>query len=299
MIDDGAVALAIENPNMFVNGVKGLSLLIVPTIDIVPVEGIVLEYFHATTHGIAKTISGAWLGDDGCEDVPYYIGSPDNLDKLNKLVKCIHLPVEATRAARDFESWADWKGKELDNFIIFHSVPLVEKLLPKPYVDHWVLLVQAMHYLLQEQVTENNLLQAHNLLREFERRAADLYPERHMTYNMHIVSRHLSENCRSWGPLWSVNGYCFEDGNRILMSKIHANKGIASQVCRALSHIKCLEILRSHVSSPFSDKFQSDIEKKTVNSCIYVLNDKYFGPQKTFTPTNEEMFICHQKGICW
>lgn len=296
MIDDGAVAVALEDPTMFVNGVKGLSpLLTVPTMHIV--DGMVLEYFHAAAHGIAKTFLGAWLGDDGCEDVPYYIGSPANLDKLNKLVKCIHLPVEARRAARDFEDWADWKGKELDNFISFHSVPLIEKLLPLPYVKHWVMFVQAMHFLLQEQVTLNNLEQAHVLLREFGRKVPELYPERHMTYNLHIISRHLAENSRRWGPLWSMNGYCFEDGNRILMSKIHANKGIASQVCRALSHIKCLEILRSHVSTPFTKKFQSDIEKKTVNSCMYVLNDKYFGPQKSFNPTNEEIFICNQKGI--
>lgn len=299
IIDDGTIVTALDGANPSMNGVTGLSpLLTVPTFHIV--YGMILEYFHAGGHGIAKTIGGAWLGDDGCDDdVPYYIGAPEKLDKIDKLIKCINLPVEARRSVRGIDEWAKWKGRELENFILYHSVPILEELLPRRYLNHWLLFVQAMHFLLQEEFTEDHISQACNLLREFGTKVSELYPQHHMTYNLHIVSRHLAENSRRWGPLWSVNGYSYEDGNRILKDKIHANKGISSQVCRALSHTQSLEILRSQMSTPFSEKFQSDIEKKTVSSCIYIQNDKYFGPQKNFSPTNEEIFICRQKSIRW
>jgi hypothetical protein len=228
--------------------------------------------------------------------VPYYIGSPENLHKLNKWSKKIHLPVEARRAVRDFDEWANWKGREWENFILYTSVILVQTLLPKAYLSHWILFVQSMHYLLQDEISEDDIKQAERLLRLFATKLPQLYPEHHLTYNMHIVTKHLAEHCRRWGNLWSVNGYSFEDGNRILKNKIHANKGIASQVCRALSHIKSLGILRSHVSTPYSDKFQNDIEKNAVSSCIYIGNDKYFGRQK-MNPTDEEIFLYNQKGI--
>lgn len=199
IIADGSAVTALDHQNASVNGVTGVSpLLLVPTFDII--DGMILEYFHAAAHGIAKTLFGAWLGDDGCEkEIPYYIGQPDNIDQMNKLIRSIRHPVEARRCARELDDFADWKGREFENFVLYHSVPILAKILPANYLKHWCLFVQAMHLLLQDEVTEANLTQASILLRDFGTMIPDLYPERHLTYNMHIVTMHLAENCRRWG----------------------------------------------------------------------------------------------------
>lgn len=298
IINDASMVLAMEEEDASVNGVTGLSPLIsIPTFHII--NGMLLEYFHAACHGVCKTIMGAWLGEDGADVVenPFYIGSPDNLKKLNKMMNSIHLPVEARRILRDLIDWAYWKGRELENFILYVSVPLLEHILPKRFLSHWILFVQAMHFLLQDTVTEKHRLQASALLHSYGMKVAELYPQRHRTYNNHIVSEHLAEHCERWGPLWCVNGYSYENGIRILNGKIYSSYGVASQICRALSHSKSLEILRAQVSTPFTEKFKDDIEKRKKSNCIYVLEDKYLGYAKKIQLTNEEIFILNQQHI--
>ncbi|KAJ1523185.1 hypothetical protein ONE63_001074 [Megalurothrips usitatus] len=272
------------------------AVLEIPTMNIV--DGMVLEYFHAAAHGVTKWFVDAWLGDYGA-DVPFYFGKPENKKKLDKLLMSIHLPVEARKGARPISDVGNWTGRDYENFFLYLSVVVLTDVLPRRYLQHWSLFVQGMHFLLQAEVTEYYLLEGGRLLKEFGCMTSDLYPENFMTYNLHIVSFHLAENCKRWGPLFAINGYSFEDGNRIVKSKIHASKGIASQVCRSYSQSQALEILRAHVGSASSKKFQNDIEKKAVASCIYVGGDKYFSgiKQKTFSPTLQESFLFNQKSV--
>lgn len=298
LITDGTAAMVMDGSrDNSVNGVTGLSpLLNVKTMDMV--DGIILEYFHACAHGICKSFLKAWLGEDGCDKtILYYIGTPLILEKLNSFLDSIKLPVEARRSARKLTEVGQWKGREFENFILYTSIPLLRTTLRPRYLQHWMKFVQAMHFLLQEEATESEFKKAEDLLLEFGREVANLYPDRYLTYNLHIVTWHLVQNCRRWGPAWCINGYSFEAGNKLLKGQIHANLGVASQVCRAQSHFKSLEILQNEVATAFSDRFRRDIEKKTDGKCIIISEDKYHGPEKRFKPTRQETFLCHQKAV--
>ncbi|KAK3916803.1 1-(5-phosphoribosyl)-5-[(5-phosphoribosylamino)methylideneamino] imidazole-4-carboxamide isomerase, partial [Frankliniella fusca] len=218
IIADGTAALALmENvPNFHVNGVKGISpVLTLSSMDII--DGMILEYFHAAAHGVAKTFLNGWLGEDGC-DQPFYIGTPTNLEKIDGLLKHIKLPVEARKPTRLLSQLGVWKGRDYENFILYLS-PVLQNILPLRYLNHWNLFVQGIHLLLQQELPEINIRKAQELLQRFGRQTEQLYPERYLLYNVHIICEHLAENCDNWGPCWSINGYCFEDGNRILKNK--------------------------------------------------------------------------------
>lgn len=209
IVADGSAAMVLDGRDNSVNGVTGLSpLLTVKSINIV--DGMILEYFHATAHGIAKTLLSSYT-----------------------------------------------------------SIPLLTSTLRPRYLQHWAGFVQAMHYLLQEIVREDQRQRAEELLTNFGKKMELLYPDKYLTYNLHTVTSHLAENCQRWGPAWSINGYSFENGNKILKGQIHANLGIASQVCRAQSHSKSLDILETQTGTVFSAKFRSDIEKKNCREMHY------------------------------
>lgn len=296
IIADGSAAMLIDSgPDRSVNGVTGLSpMLTVKSFNIV--DGMILEYFHATAHGVAKSFLGAWLGDDGTGK-DYYIGTPLILEKLDGFMDSIRLPKEARRSTRKITEMSHWKGREFENFILYTSIPLLRSTLRPRYLQHWMLFVQAMHFILQEEVYESYFQKAEKLMQDFAVGMEDLYPDRLLTYNFHIVTKHLIENCRRWGPAWGINGYSYEGGNKILKGHIHANLGVASQVCRALSHSKSIDILKTHCATAFSTRFQSDIEKKHIERIIIISEDNYLGSTKKFKPTREESFLCQQRGL--
>lgn len=78
--------------------------------------------------------------------------------------------------------------------------------------------------------------------------------------------------------------------------KTGTNLGIASQVCCVPSHSISLDILQSQAGTPFTEKFRSDFEKKTV-ICINIYKEtpntleckRYLN-----VPTRELTFICRQ-----
>ena len=56
-----------------------------------------------------------------------------------------------------------WKASEYRNFLLLYSAGILKDLLPK-YLEHWMLLVNAMTILLQIKIFENDLETAHLLI---------------------------------------------------------------------------------------------------------------------------------------
>jgi hypothetical protein len=59
-----------------------------------------------------------------------------------------------------------WKASEYRNFLLLYSAGILKDLLPK-YLEHWMLLVNAMTILLQIKISDRDLETAHLLIMKF------------------------------------------------------------------------------------------------------------------------------------
>ena len=66
-------------------------------------------------------------------------------------------------------------GSELRNWLTFFSIPILHGILPNPYLTHFSLLVAAILKLLSENITQDNLGNAADYLKEFYLKFPHLY----------------------------------------------------------------------------------------------------------------------------
>ena len=142
LLQDSVEALRTKK---IVNGVKYLCLLS-PAPLFHPVDGFIADQMHAKDEGTTKSFVKAWCGEDG--ETPYYIGQPDNMDKLRKRAAQVRAPKELRKSLRDLSHLAYFTGRELENFALFFSIPLLMEILPTRFLMHWALYVQVNYVLL-------------------------------------------------------------------------------------------------------------------------------------------------------
>lgn len=314
VFEDGAAAVILRrrNKDAHVNGVIGVSPLHIIGNDLDIIKGMIVDFLHLGARGIPSQIAGAWFGDDG-SDKEYYIGTPENLKRINFLIKKLSDPKELRRTLREIEDMPFYKARDWENWMLYHSLPIISnfhlvslpgsaqdaedacKPLPMKYIKHWALYVEAMHIILRTKVTFENLDRAHRLLIEFVARTEDLYGRKHMTYNMHILC-HLCHNVKFWGQPWAICAYCFESMNGTLKDVIHANRGIPKQILRAISHVEAIRILKSTASTAHTKKFEEDLNRRLKNF-IKIRDFTILGKTKTFTPSEPELYACNEASI--
>lgn len=277
-----------------VNGVTGVTPLF--RLDFFdPVKGMILDYPHNCCYGVARQMAGAWLGSDGAKQ-PYYIGSPANMEKLDKKLLYIKPPKETRHRTRPLSDWNYFSMRQWENFILFYSVPVLHGILPAKYLKHWMLFVQACHILLRSKIKRTLLQEAEKCLIEFVRGVEEYYSLKHMTYNVHILL-HLVQNVRNWSAAWCLSTYPFESENGKLKRVIFSSMGIPHQVIRVICRDQALSILRARVSNEKTEKYEKDLTSKELLKCIYVQDMKCLGSKTKFTPTDQEFFLCERHGL--
>ena len=117
--------------------------------------------------------------------------------------------------------------------------------LPQPYINHWCLLVCAMHILLNASISSNDLHLASEYLKAFYEKAPELYPSIVCTANLHSVI-HISQFVKDWGPLWCYSTFGYENLNGFLLRQCHGTGNVLPQVCRSL-------IIRQKLNQTASD----------------------------------------------
>jgi hypothetical protein len=292
-----------------VNGVVNASpLLCSPKLDIV--SGMVVDYLHNVCLGVTRQFFRLMLGLDGIDQTPitkknppYYIGSPENLDKLNAKIALIQPPIEVRNMIRYLDDIANFKGKEYENLVLYYSIPILTNVLHDNYLKHWSLFVHALHLLLSEKITEQELETADDLLHRFVKQVQILYknqsndlPCKQMTFNVHLLL-HLVDHVRRWGPLMRVSAFAFESGNGDMKRKIKANKGIPKQILRSYGQNCALHLLRNHVSSVQTERFRQKICPDDPGRTEYVDDEtKLCGASLKFNPTNHEKWLLEEAG---
>lgn len=114
-----------------------------------------------------------------------------------------HPPNEFSRPPRSTQKHCKYcKASELSYWLLCYSLPLLMEFLPSLYWHHYALLVCAMHILLGDSISANQIDATELMLMDFYKLLPELYGESSCTANAHLLTKYV----RLWGPLWTYNG---------------------------------------------------------------------------------------------
>lgn len=122
------------------------------------------------------------------------------------------------------------------------------------------------------------------LLQGFTSRAAKLYGERCMSFNVHQLT-HLTEAARNFGPLWAHSAFTFESGNGHLTRLVTAANGVAQQVLERVVMEQELQLFLScstvpHVIKQLCHEF---LGYPKVQKAFHIAGACFFGVPKEVT----------------
>ena len=145
--------------NQSVFGVKGPSpLLGIPDFNII--DRFVVDYMHCIDLGVIRYLSRLWF--DSCNHAEaWFIGR--HLACINNRLNNMHPPSSIIRLARSLLFRKFWKALEWRAFTVFYAPFIRHDILPAVYLEHFMLLSEALYLLLQENVTQANICQSRDL----------------------------------------------------------------------------------------------------------------------------------------
>lgn len=117
----------------------------------------------------------------------------------------------------------------------------------KCFLEHLASLSEAIHLLLGDHISKEDLQRAESLLDDFYKNFSQLYEEGSCGLNVHNFGAHLVFYVRSWGPLWAWSCFPFEDWNSALLSSVHGT-GIVTRQCLRVREIQ-LQISNIEIST--------------------------------------------------
>ncbi|EEC15543.1 hypothetical protein IscW_ISCW024707, partial [Ixodes scapularis] len=130
-----------------VRGVKTVSPLInLEHFDIV--WGFVPDYMHCALLGVGRQFLEYWLEGTG-ED--FYVGN--KIAELDDKLLGVRPPKDVRRMPRSLKDRKFWKAKELENWILYYSIPVMDSILGDCYLRHWAQLVESLHVMLEKEIS--------------------------------------------------------------------------------------------------------------------------------------------------
>ena len=233
------------------------------------VKSFVPDFLHCGLFGVARQFCRYWFGSG-----KFGFTIRKSRNEIDELLNKQIVNSAAQKLPRTVQERRHWKAMEFLNWLIYYSVPMICQFLEKKYVDHWLLLVEGMYILLQNEITFDELNHSKRLIESFQRGAQRLYGVTSMTSNVHQLT-HLVESVFNWGPLPAHNGFPFENANGLLLNTIHGAKGVKEQISRAIGFRKCLRYLESDLND--SEYEYVGTKLRYTKKSFKLGNHRYFG----------------------
>lgn len=118
------------------------------------VWGYPVDYMHEILLGVTKQMWNIWI-TPGHE----FSLTAKKCSIINKRLLTIKPPHEIHRLPRDLMSKAKWKVTKWRSWLLFYSYPCLRGVLENKFLQSFLLLVQSVYFLLQTDISEENLLQ--------------------------------------------------------------------------------------------------------------------------------------------
>jgi len=198
----------------------------------------------------------------------------------NKLCS-ITPPSTCKRLPRSLEDVKFWKGSEMRAWLLYYSLPCLEKYWPVEFLRHHSLLVYGIHTLLKDSLTAEEINFAEKALKKYAEELPILYNKvEEQTYNLHLVCFHYAQSARYLGPLFAHSAFVFESANFKLGQTIHSTGHIVATELHLTSLIH-------NFTNVLSYKYKSSKEYKSFSSNEKYI--KYLGAQVVVSAIGEEI----------
>ncbi|KAJ1518944.1 hypothetical protein ONE63_011446 [Megalurothrips usitatus] len=243
-----------------VNGFLGISVLLKFT-DLLDsfscnpfsiVWGVSIDYMHAALEGVTSDLF----------NIIANILTTDQLEMLNARLQEITPPQGMTRRPRSFTDRVYWKAKEFRAVLLYYILPCLDGILDDRYYANLKMFVNAMHILLSDAITPDQLAEASTCLDNFCVGYQRLYGMVNVSYNLHVC-RHFAEQVKRYGGLWCFGNFVFESGNGYLLKLVRGTKSVANEIAVKHSAIKAAtKVIAGNDVSDDAIKFCSTITKR-------------------------------------
>lgn len=250
-----------------IQGVRRISPLIhLEGFDVV--HGFTPDFMHCILIGVVRQITN------------YIIAGmrPPQRKLLDDALMKFRVPAKLSRLPRSTKMRADWKAKEWENWVLYYSVPLFELIcISDEILEHWIILVDALHIVLGKKIHPDDLKKAHKLLKKFMHRTEKLYTTQAMTYNLHQLG-HIVKSVREFGPLQCHSAFPFESANYSMVQAIKSANGVIDQIIRYINLQKSVNILRKHVYPAAQEhvrEYMNSMQRTSISNCVKV-SDKIY-----------------------
>ena len=239
-------AIATGNP---VFGVKGPSWLsVVPGYNVI--EGDTVDYMHCVLLGVTKMLLKLWFDSKHSNEL-WYCGN--QIEEADSKLLQIKPPCAINRTPRSIQQHRNyWKASEYRAWLLYYSIPVMLFILPTEYLAHHMLLVEAIHLLLNNSIAPEMLEKAEKLIQHYCFKVQYYYTKRCYTANMHLLL-HLPQVVLKYGPLYSYSCFAYEGLNGHLLNAVKGTQHVDQQVIQSLNIKRNLpRLIQSHIV-PASD----------------------------------------------
>lgn len=207
-------------------GVKEKSILYeIPEFDVI--KNIDVDWMHCVGLGVCRKFGNLWFDSINCKE-KFYFGHL--LKEVDKMLISYKPSLEISRTARSISDRVHWKAHEWVIWLLFYSIPTLESLFSRKYVEHWSLLFESVAILLKNSILKSEILYAKKCLLQFIEETKTSYGEKFVSFNVHSLG-HLAESVINWGPLFIHNAFIYEDYNQALQSYVKSSNGVSLQIC--------------------------------------------------------------------
>ncbi|XP_078533887.1 LOW QUALITY PROTEIN: uncharacterized protein LOC144820125 [Lissotriton helveticus] len=245
-------------------------------------RGFVIDYMHGVCSGIMKLLMTIWFTKEyKHHSYSFY----DKVKIVNVYLKQIKPTLDVSRVPRSVDELPYWKASEFRNFLLFYGMPVLKHVLDRSRYLHFCLLMKAIHKLLNDDISQEDLNIAEQCLLLFVQLFNDLYEKRFLTMNVHQLV-HLVDSVRATGPLFTANCFVFEDLNGFLLQHVHGTVGIETQILDAVNMIQVIPVLMENhlppdsVEAEFYQSMMCSYNRKRqrylkIEKCIYSVGSTY------------------------
>ena len=267
-------------------GVKGRSILCdIPDFDII--DNLPPDWMHCVGLGVCRQFAKMWFKE-------YFPLTELEVSKL--LSKC--KPISGIRPPRSMTDRKNWKAHEWVAWLLYFSLPILKKVLPAKYVEHWALLVKAIFILLKSSIMKSEVYKAEKMLLNFVEQIPELYDVTQVSFNVHLLT-HLSSSVLKWGPLWTHSAFIYENYNQQILNTIKKSQQVALQICKAYRLKSVVHYLFDMMYKKFSEEEQLFLDHILYNTDSFIsvkhVDGICINSSPNYNTLSREYFIAFQR----
>lgn len=207
-----------------IQGVKGVSCTVsIPRFDVI--NGFCFYYMHCVCLGVVPNMVQFWCSTKYSEK-RHFLSNKKQL-ALNKRLLSLKPPREIKRKPRSLDDSS--KANEWRAHLLFNLPMCLDNILPKTFIDHFMLLSSSIFILLKEKITATELHDCEIKLERFVSLYQQYYGQMNMTMNVHLLT-HIVHCVKQCGPLWAQSAFAFESFNSVILNYVKGNTDVMCQI---------------------------------------------------------------------